>query len=367
MKYLGFFVTYGGSFSKWDKTKLLSREVKPYQELAKYFEKIYMFSYGGKDDKEYQSLFPANVEIITRPRFIPVSLYSIILPFVHFKLVKKLTIVKSNQMVGSWAAVTASNLSSAKLVIRCGYEWLQYLENVKASSLRRLFSWVVECYAYKNADAIIITSNEGASFISKKFSVQEDKIRVIPNYVDTKLFYPMEVRKEENRVIFVGRLDPVKNLDGLIKALKGLGVTLEIIGGGNLMTNLSRLAEENGVKVNFGGVLPQSALPEYLSRSSIFVLPSFSEGNPKVLLEAMSCGVASIASDIPANREVFVGGRGGILCKTDVESISESIKKLLDDSILRKNLGIEARDIIMKHFSFETLIKKEIELYEEIV
>src|SRR5204863_478455 len=80
----------------------------------------------------------------------------------------------------------------------------------------------------------------------------------------------------------------------LIEALaqvKELSLTLCVLGGGSLHDDLERLARERGVTVDFRGVVPHGQLPRYFQSADCFVLPSLTEGNPKVLIEAMACGL----------------------------------------------------------------------------
>ena len=270
-------------------------------------------------------------------------------------------------MDGSWSAVIAKKLCGGKLIVRCGYEWLQYLERINVSFLKRRIAYLIENFAYKNADKIVITSEEGKAFIRDNFCIEESKINLIPNYIDTKRFDLKETPKELGRIVFVGRLDPVKNLKNLIKSMKGLDAHLIIIGEGFLREDLGSLAKKEGVRVEFKGNIPQQKIPEELNKSEIFVLPSFSEGNPKVLLEAMSCGLPCLCSNIPSIKEIIKDGENGILCQTDAESIHQRLKKIFEKEALRKQLGVGARQTIMERFSFEKIIEKKLSLYNQIL
>jgi hypothetical protein len=136
-KNFALFLTRGMSLSKWDSIGSIEREVQPYIKLAEYFNKIYIFSYGVNEADKYSKLFPTNVKIVSRPKFLPVIVYSFLLPFIHYKKLKNIHFIKTNQMDGSWSAVIAKKLFKSTLIVRCGYEWLQYLERIKVSSLKK--------------------------------------------------------------------------------------------------------------------------------------------------------------------------------------------------------------------------------------
>lgn len=363
----GLIMTYGLSVSGWERIGSLQREIKPYVELAKHFKPVYIFSYGYDESKKYAKLFSDNVTVISKPKYVPVFVYSLLMPVIHFRVFRGIDIVKTNQMFGSWTAVIVKFIYKSKLVVRCGYEWLQYLERIKSSQLKLKLAKLIERLAYNCADRIIITSDEGRCFIRNRFLVKEDKIVLNPNYVDIDNFKALEINKEFGRIVFVGRLDPVKNLENLILSLVGLDVTLSVIGEGFMKEKLMSLAERNKVRVNFMGIIAQDKLPEELNKSELFVLPSISEGNPKVLLEAMACGLPCLGSNITSIREIIKDGENGVLTETDPKSIHNALLKLLNNMNLRKEVSEKARQTILDKFSFEKIIKNEIKLYEEIL
>jgi glycosyltransferase involved in cell wall biosynthesis len=361
---LGLFFTRNISLYQWANLGLINREIKLYKELAKHFGKIYLFTYGDFRDQNYCGLFPENVYIITKPKFIPVFIYSFILPFIHINKLRNINFLKTNQMDGSWAAVIAKKIYRSKLIIRCGYEWLSFIERQNKGLIKRLFALWVEKYAYNNADQIIVTSEGDRDFILKRFKVDKSKITVIPNYVDTEIFKALSIKKEPNRLISIGRLDKQKNFANLIEALKGTGIDLIIIGDGILKSELQLLSTRNSLSVKFLKNMPQPNLVEELNRSEIFVLPSLYEGNPKVLLEAMACGLPCIGTDVPGIREGIRHNEDGIISQTDPESLRSAIINLLENKELRDKLGKQAREKILKFNSFQVYLDKELSVYK---
>src|SRR5258706_6257209 len=217
-KNLGLIFTRAISLLDWQRLGTLSKEIKPYVELSKYFKKIYFFTYG-INDQSFKRFLPENVEIKSRPKFIPSFLYVFLMPLVHKNTFKKIEYLKTNQMDGSLAGVLAKKLFKSKLILRCGYEWLRYLEASRSSYWKRKIAYLIEKIAYKNADKISVTSVEASDFIKKRFMVSDARINIIGNYVDTDKFSPMPIDKDAKRVIFVGRLEKIKNLFNVIEAL----------------------------------------------------------------------------------------------------------------------------------------------------
>ena len=366
-KTLGVLFTRGISLATWDKLGSLEREIKIYIALAKEYKQIYFFTYGIDEEKKYSHLLPDNVHIISRPRYIPSILYSIYMPLIHWYLFSKIDIIKTNQMDGAYAAILAQVFSRAKVISRSGYEWLEYLERTHASMWKRIIAYCVEKFVYKYADKIVISSLESKNFIIKKFGTDARKIEVIPNYVDTVRFASASVEKIPGRVIFVGQLEHMKNLANLVEAMKGLDAHLVLVGVGSQKDMLQELAQKHSVKVEFLGRVAQKDLPAELVKSEIFVLPSLSEGNPKALLEAMSTGLACLASDVAGNNSIIINGQNGQLCDIGVKSIHDSLEYILSNSFERKRLGEAARLDMQSGYSFEKVFQEELALHSTLI
>ena len=96
-------------------------------------------------------------------------------------------------------------------------------------------------------------------------------------------------------------------------------------------------------------------------------MPSIAEGNPKVLLEAMSCGIACIGSNIRGINNIIKHKENGFLCETDSISIRDAIVELYNDENLRNKIGKNARKFILDNCSLELITEKEYSFYQEIL
>lgn len=366
-KTLALFFTKGMSLEAWERQGILEREVKLYRVFASEFKEILFFSYGGRKEKEYSVCLPKNILVVARPVFLPSMLYSFLLPFLHWRKLQNVDFFKTNQMYGSWTAVIARKLFKGILVVRCGYELLLFLKLAKKSYPMLWVGWFVEFIAYQSADAVIISSAKDAAFAQEHFSFIKEKLHVIPNAIDTNRFRPFAEKKEPGSVLFVGRLEPQKNLEALIEAMAGLEGKLWIVGEGSLRRKLEELAQQKGIAVDFKGIVPQAELPLLLNRAEVFILPSLYEGSPKALLEAMACGLPCIAADLPEIRELVRHKDNGYLCTTKADSIANALAALFKDTSLRMRLGKQARVTICESFAFEKIFQKELELYMRYV
>lgn len=365
-KKLVLFFTAGMSLKKWSEGGMLSREIRLYNELAKYFDKIYFLTYGGEEENEYKNSLAPNIELLQNKRKINLFVYSFLAPFIHRKAMRNANIYKTNQMLGSWTAVIAKVLFGKKLVVRQGYQLSVFSK--EKSFIRRVVSLIIEFFAYKLADRIIVTSQKDKDYIIERHKISEDKIKVIPNYVDTETFRPLGSEKERKRIIFVGRLDEQKNLFSLIDAVKGMDIKLVLVGNGPLEDALKKKVKEEGIEnVEFAGVIPNERLPVELNRSEIFLQPSLYEGNPKTLLEAMACGLPVIGTNVIGIKEVITHGENGYLCETSAEAIRDAIIEVMTNNELRERMGKSARREIIENYNLKILAEKELGLMEEIL
>lgn len=202
-----------------------------------------------------------------------------------------------------------------------------------------------------------------ATLSDKKFAISQfpflnqKQIQIEPNWIDTDNFFPKNHAIEKVDLGYIGRFTKQKNLNLLIDAAKKIDASIHLYGGGEEQKNLDRAC--TGSKCKIFPWQKNENVPGLLNSFRIFVLPSHFEGNPKVLLEAMSCGCAVIATNVPGNREIIKHGVNGILCKPDVKHMTNAISYLLDNQNVRKELGKNAREYIENNYSLTRFLKRE--------
>ncbi len=171
------------------------------------------------------------------------------------------------------------------------------------------------------------------------------------------------VAREPQRLVFVGRLVEKKGVAVLLDAFARLRAThpasrLTIVGDGPERGALEQQAAASGLggAVEFAGARAQHELPALYSAASIAVVPSIvdrigdQEGLGLVTLEAIGCGCAVVASDLPAIRDVIVDGETGLLARSgDATDFATKLCRLLDDNALRERLGESARARLLRY------------------
>ena len=372
VKTLALFFSFRISLKDWYDSGILEREAKLYNELSKYFYEIYFLTYGGKDDKKYSSYLAPNIRVVPMPliqrggrkQFRPLMLvYSILMPFIHWKILKNASILKTNQIPGCWAAVMARMIFKKRLLLRCGYVWSYFALQDRENVIKVYIKKIIEKFSCSFSDAVVCSSMWDQNYLQRNYKV---KAKVIPNYVDTEIFKPLNIPRKKDSICFVGRLERQKNLIALLEALKALPYELTIIGKGSMRKELQKKAEADNINVRFINSVSHLKLPEILNQHETFILPSLYEGTPKALLEAMSCGLPVIGTDIKGINDIIEHKKNGYLCDTSASSIKEGILELLGNKTVQERISINARRTILKNFSIEVGLDKEKGIYQNI-
>lgn len=359
------FLSFGFSLQQWANEGFFDREVALYNDHSAEFDQIYLLTYGDGSEFKLEESLASNVEILPKRYVSNNVLYSLIAPLVHHRALREADVVKSEQMLGSWGAVLSKFLYRVPLFVRTGYVLSIFYNREPKSLPIRYIARLVEWIAYKTADGVVTSSPRGYRYVEERYD-PPGVHRMIPNYIETDVFKPMDVDVRPETLCFVGRLAPQKNLFALFEALAPLSYSLTVVGSGDQADDLRTYAEEHDVEVDFRGTVPNHDLPGVLNRHEAFVLPSLYEGMPKALLEAMSCGLPVVGTDVVGINEIVDNGENGLLCDTDSASLRETIAELMQDEAAKSRLGTNARQEIVENYSLAELAGRERDLIAEI-
>lgn len=246
------------------------------------------------------------------------------------------------------------------------------------------------------ADKVIAATPAELAQLQWLYEVRTDHVRIVPPGVDTTHFYP--IPKDEARefinaqdkgkiLLFVGRIEPLKGIESLIRALNILrqrgvlerhNICLAIIGGdaaaeeaalGREMTRLQSLREELGLQdlVTFLGKKGQDVLPYYYSASDVVVVPSHYESFGMVALEAMACGTPVVASQVGGLAFLIQDGVTGFhVPDQDVPALADRLALLLDEPETRATMGANAAELA-QGYTWRLIAEQIVGLYQEIL
>ncbi|HLC15870.1 MAG TPA: glycosyltransferase [Thermodesulfovibrionia bacterium] len=266
---------------------------------------------------------------------------------------------------------------------------LKNMVNPNLNSPNRLERIKVEKEILQHMDAVITSNPHEKTFLSLTYGYSADNVFIIPLGVDTALFRPMpslHAKKyigcsAKKIVLYVGRIDPVKGIEWLIRAFKEAADEIEnsrllIVGGqyshpasheNNYLVYLKRLASELALeqKVEFTGPKKQTALPLYYSASEVCVIPSLYESFGMVALEAMACGTPVIASNTGGLATTVANSLTGFLVQPgDSQELSCRLKQILSNKNLREKLGKQALAMVRK-FNWHEAARSFIKVYND--
>jgi glycosyltransferase involved in cell wall biosynthesis len=211
--------------------------------------------------------------------------------------------------------------------------------------VRKNFFPVLGKYFSRYVDGVIYNAAQARDF-HRAFGFREPRSLVIPNCVDTKMFYrdpglrlpvrlELGIPEDAIVVMIVARVDPMKNWKGMLDAVYDLpGIVTVGIGEGT---------DELPAQPGFIGLGWRDDVQRLLSAADIFLLASvFGEGMSMAMVEAMSCSLPCVVTNVGGNGS-FIGGVGIVVPPRRIDSIREAILRLAQDCRLREQMGHAAR------------------------
>ena len=228
----------------------------------------------------------------------------------------------------------------------------------------------------KLAHGAIIISNEIEEELLK-IGFPQKKITKIPNTVDMNKFFP-KIKENEAQPLtinFIGRLHQKKGVDILIKAIKKLkdksfDFRVSIVGNGPLKKDLTMLVSDLKLEDNIFFTGTQEETLPFYQQADIIAMPSYAEGLPLVLLEAMACKSSIVATEIGGITDVIVKKttekiykksfciceNGILVLPGDIEGLTNALELLIQDRQLREELSQNAYETILESYTLDKVI-----------
>jgi len=246
------------------------------------------------------------------------------------------------------------------------------------------------------ADRIIAATEAEFDQLRSLYGVKPEKITIIPPGVDTHHFYPIPqdeakeaigIPTQDRMALFVGRIEPLKGLDTLVRAMSIVKKTcksfrcphyLVIIGGdpeedpaemSAEMARIQSLCQDLGLNemILFLGKRGQATLPYYYAAAEVVVMPSHYESFGIVALEAMACGTPVIASRVGGLAHLIQDGQTGYtIPMQDPNALAEKLRLVFVDAELRARLSAQAAKYA-QGFRWEAITQQIHQVYQEMI
>lgn len=289
------------------------------------------------------------------------SLFTILKLYFYFKK-EKPDLVHSSGAEANFFGTIAAKLANVNLVIS---EEIGIPNHSKKA--RFIFNFI-----YKLSDYVLGESQLVIDHLQRNYAIDNQKLMVVPNFTlfQNSVKNDNCLNTEIFKIISVSRLEPVKNIEGLIRVVsklksQGYLVRYAIIGSGNSEKSIQRLIDSlelnNEIKL-LGFQSDPSAF--YLS-SDLFVLNSFSEGFSNSLLEAMYYQLPSITTNVGAAQEIIDQHTNGWIVPVDDEQeLFDTIKKIIMlDITTRRTIGQNAHNLVVEKYSLQAHVDSLFKLY----
>jgi glycosyltransferase involved in cell wall biosynthesis len=197
------------------------------------------------------------------------------------------------------------------------------------------------------AQRILVVSEDLGRVAVRDYGADPARIRAIPNGCDASIFHPqprttaragLGVDAEAELVVYVGRLVPEKGLRELLDAAAMLAphrprLRLALIGDGPMRAELEgRLAADPSLRVALPGALGPQEVARWMAAADLVTLPSYSEGHPNVLVEALACGRPVVATPVGGIPEVVDADCGVLVPVRDPAALAAGLADVLDRS-----------------------------------
>ena len=249
-----------------------------------------------------------------------------------------------------------------------------------STSLNRMKQWRWHSFigmqkrVSRTLAGIITVSKSARNDICRDFGIRADRFKVVPNGIDTDLFYPIpEIQRSKNRLIVTNSADtPLKGLYFLFRAVAELAQTQQInvtvVGTPKEDGSIVKLIEELNIGhlINFTGRIDNGEFVKQYARATVAVVPSVYEGFGLPVGEAMACAVPVISTTGGALPEV-VGDTGVLVPPCDHKALGRAIRDLLADPNRAADLGQAGYQRVLEQFTWSKAAERTIAAYREVI
>ena len=353
------FLTRRMSFAKWDRLGIIDRELAIYRTLHDQGLDVSFVSYGTNEEQNYVSRY-SWLRLAWNRWHLPRRCYERLLPWLYHDLLSHATWIKSNQTEGSDIALRAARRHNKPFLCRSGFVWsaTEARRHGRDSRAARRAA-EVESNVFPHADRLIVTTNTMRQQLVGRWSHLAPCIDIIPNYVDTEQFVPAVRRDPEFDLVYVGRMSKEKNLSAMLRAAATCDLSVLLVGKADRPSDWAAKVRAYPHRIEWIPGTPHATLPTQLRRGRVFIFPTYGEGHPKALLEALACGLPTIATAVPGVQELVTHDQTAWLCGTDESSLRRAMEHVVPRWREYQRLGCAGAKLVARHYSLSHVARLE--------
>ncbi|HXV66519.1 MAG TPA: glycosyltransferase family 4 protein [Nitrosopumilaceae archaeon] len=249
-----------------------------------------------------------------------------------------------------------------------------YEKSSGLKTIQRKIEKIISTRSLRNASRVLVSNEPTKEIMKSYYSVEEEKISIVPNGVDLSFFRP--AKKDPKKLVFSGVMYHHRGLDILLESAPAVikqvpDVRLVLLGDGPEMNELQNIVKKNNLESNIEikGWVERQSIPTYLSDASIGIGPlkrtTVTENAlPIKVLEYMASGLPIIAKTGTLPNDVLINNENGYFVENSSD-LSKNIIKLLQNPELAEKMGKISFDMVQK-FSWEKIVKSIIKIYEQV-
>ncbi len=252
-----------------------------------------------------------------------------------------------------------ANMAAA--IARSAVEGVRWIQSIQTTQPHPRWHWSLQRIAQLACEKVVVPSASVASAAQRWAGIGRRKLVVIPNAIDLNE-WSQATPDIAGRfpIVFIGRLDPIKDVPTLVRAMAKLpGARLDIYGEGSdrprIEAEISQLKLNDSIMLH-GAIVRSQAV---LQRAGMLILPSLAEGFGLVLIEAMASGVPVVATDVAGIRDVVRNGQTGLLCPArNPDALAAATQSIINDADLRQRLVTAARSDVAARFTWSKVLEQ---------
>ncbi len=244
---------------------------------------------------------------------------------------------------------------------------------------KRVYDNSLGQFTLKHSDIIASVSMKDLDFLKDYTECKSEKLRYIPNYVDTRKFYPKEPTEENQGkvLLYVGDFEPWKGIDVIIDWARRTNhsfeedLTLRFIGQGSRTPQLMSLQHfchevKNKIHVEILGQKSHNEIPEYMRNADALLFTSYWEGLPTVILEAMASGLPVISTPVGDIPRIIENMKNGILVEHNPYSLESAVNMLFEEPTKTSQIALNAMDVVKEMYNLKRVMNDVDDAYEAL-